>query len=71
MNVKFLQHNDDLSIEQKSVDWHGTDFDLSIERDGEGGLTIWSFDERSGATTGNLSKEQTEQLINFIQGGNI
>ena len=56
-------------IESDIVEWEHGGFDATFERDGNGGLTVWSFDPQVGHSTANLSRDQTTQLINWLQEG--
>ena len=56
-------------IESDEVKWEHEGLDATFERDGNGGLTVWSFDPRVGSSTANLSRDQTTQLINWLQEG--
>jgi len=67
MNVDIWEDKDSFLMDQESVEWHREPFDVGIEKSGDGGVSIFSNNSVSGCSIGNLSKDQVDQLIKFLQ----
>ena len=67
--IDLTVQNDWLEIESDPVPWEQEGLSVTFERDGNGGLTVWSFDPRTGSLPANMSRDQTTQLINWLQEG--